>query len=106
MKTTNQKAVLMEQIKALQTKQSTDLENLKTQYQMTIASFKTVNLIKTSLQEIITTPNLTSNLIGGTFGMGTGYLLKNILTDSDKNPIKKILGKVVKLALKRWVGRK
>lgn len=106
MKTTNQKAVLMEQIKALQTKQSTDLENLKTQYQMTIASFKTVNLIKTSLQEIITTPNLTSNLIGGTLGMGTGYLLKNILTDSDKNPIKKILGKVVKLALKRWVGRK
>ena len=73
---------------------------------MTIASFKTVNLIKTSLQEIITTPNLTSNLIGGTLGMGTGYLLKNILTDSDKNPIKKILGKVVKLALKRWVGRK
>lgn len=106
MKTTNQKAVLMEQIKALQTKQSTDLENLKTQYQMTIASFKTVNLIKTSLQEIITTPNLTSNLIGGTLGMGTGYLLKNILTDSDKNPIKKILGKVVKLAIKRWVGRK
>ena len=106
MKTTNQKAVLMEQIKALQTKQSTDLENLKTQYQMTIASFKTVNLIKTSLQEIITTPNLTSNLIGGTLGMGTGYLLKNILTDSDKSPIKKILGKVVKLALKRWVGRK
>lgn len=106
MKTTNQKAVLMEQIKALQTKQSTDLENLKTQYQMTIASFKTVNLIKTSLQEIITTPNLTSNLIGGTLGMGTGYLLKNILTDSDNSPIKKILGKVVKLALKRWVGRK
>lgn len=106
MKTTNQKAVLMEKIKALQTKQSTDLQNLKTQYQVTIASFKTVNLIKTSLQEIITTPNLTSNLIGGTLGMGTGYLLKNILTDNNQNPIKKILGKVVKLALKRWVGRK
>lgn len=106
MKTTNQKAVLMERIKVLENKQSTDLQSLKMQYQMTIDSFKTVNLIKTSLQEIITTPNLTSNLIGGTLGMGTSYLLKTVLTDNDKNPIKKILGKVVKLAIKSWVGRK
>jgi hypothetical protein len=106
MKTTNQKAVLMERIKALQTKQSTDFQDLKIQYQMTIDSFKTVNLIKTSLQEIITTPNLTSNLIGGTLGMGTSYLLKTVLSDNNKNPIKKILGKVVKLAIKSWVGRK
>lgn len=106
MKTTNQKAVLMEKIKALQTKQSTDFENLKTQYHITIASFKTINLIKTSIQEIITTPNLTTNLIGGTLGMGTSYLLKTVFADNDQNPIKKILGKVVKLAIKRWVGRK
>jgi hypothetical protein len=106
MKTTNQKAVLMERIIELQHKQAHELQLLKDQYQTTIDSFKPLNLIKTSLQEIASTPNLTSKVIGGTLGFGTNYLLKTFLNENDPNPIKKIVGKLVKMTIKRFVGRK
>lgn len=102
MKMTNQKAVLMERIIALQKQKDQDLQILKNQYQITIESFKPLNLIKTSVQEIVSAPNLSSNVIGGALGLGTKYLLKTFLNENDPNPIKKIAGKLVRLAIKRF----
>ncbi len=106
MKTRQQKEILMELIIAQQKQQAQDLQMLKNQYQITIDSFKPLNLIKSSFKEIVSTPNLYSNVFEGTLGFGTNYLLKTFLNENDPNPIKKIVGKLVRLAIKRFSRRK
>ncbi len=100
MKTKNQEAILMERIIALQKQQATDLEVLKAHYQTTINSFSPVNLIKTSLQDVLSTPHLTSNIIQGAIGMGTQYLSKTIFK-STPNITTSWLGKIIQLVTKR-----
>lgn len=106
MKTINQKLQLETKIALLRSKQATDFLILKNQYHATIDSFKPFNLIKNSLEEAITSPNLKMNLINGAIGLGTNYLANNVLNEDSKNPIKRVLGKILKFALKNFIERK
>lgn len=103
MKTTNQKAVLMERIIVLQKQQAQDLQLLKDQYHTTINSFSTLDLLKTSLQEVISTPHLTSNILHGALDLGTQYLSKTFLNTTPNTT--GILGKIVQFAFKK-LGKK
>lgn len=106
MKPINEKIALKEKIAFLKNKQAEDFLVLKDQYHTTIDSFKPVNLIKNSLQEVITSPDLKANLINGAIGLGTTYLTKNLFNDNSVNPIKRVLGKALKFALKNFIGKK
>ena len=106
MKTLNQKDILKEQILALEKKQTQDFEILKNQYQVTIDSFKPLNLIKDSILEVTTISNLKSYLISGVVGLGTNYLSKIFTNKNEKNPIKNGIGKVVSFALKNFFEKK
>lgn len=105
MKPINERIVLKEKIAFLKNKQAEDFLILKDQYHITIDSFKPINLIKNSIQEAITSPNLKVNLINGVIGLGTNYLAKNLLNDHSVNPIKRVLGKALKFGLKNLLGK-
>ncbi len=100
MKKTNEKIELNQRIAFLKTKQAQDFLVLKEQYHTTIDSFKPMNLIKNSFQEMVNSPDLKSNLITGVIGLGTNYVSKNLLNENSINPIKRVLGKVLKFAIK------
>ena len=106
MKTINQKTELEVKIALLKSKKATDLVILKNQYHITIDSFKPFNLIKNSLEEAITSPNIKANLINGAISFSTNYLTKNVLNDNSKNPIKRVFGKILKFALKNFIEKK
>ncbi|SFA93094.1 hypothetical protein SAMN05660845_1041 [Flavobacterium swingsii] len=106
MKPIDERAALKEKITFLKNKQAEDFLILKNQYHTTIDSFKAINLIKSSLQEVITSPNLKTNLINGVIGLGTNYLTKNLLKDNPENPIKGVFGKALKFALKNFIEKK
>jgi hypothetical protein len=106
MKRSKEKIALEEKIAFLKEKQSEDFLALKQQYYTTVDSFKPLNLIKTATQDFILDPNLKSNLINGAIGFGTNYLSKNLLNENSVNPIKRVLGKVLKFALKNFIGKK
>jgi hypothetical protein len=106
MKTIDQKAALETKIAFLKSKQASELLVLKDQYQNTIDSFKPINLIKNSLEEVFTTPNLKVNLISGAIGFGTRYLTTNFINPNSENSVKRVLGKVLKFALKNFIGNK
>ncbi len=101
-----EKTELKEKIAFLKSKQADDFVVLKQQYYATIDSFKPLNLIKSASQEFISSPNLKSNLINGAIGLGTNYLSKNLLNENSANPIKRVLGKVLKFALKNFIEKK
>jgi hypothetical protein len=106
MKTSNHKTELEAKIAYLKLKQANDFVVLKQQYYVTIDSLKPLNLIKSVTQKFISSPDLKSNLINGAINLGTNYLSKNLLNENSPNPIKRVLGKALKFALKNFIGKK
>ena len=106
MKNTDEKIELEAKIAFLKQKQTDDFVVLKQQYELTVDSFKPINLIKSATQEFISSPDLKSNLISGAIGLGTNYLTKNLLNVAAVNPIKRVLSKVLKFGLKNFIGKK
>jgi hypothetical protein len=98
--------LLEEKIAFLRYKQSDELLELKNQYYTTVESLKPLNLIKSATQEIISMPNLKSSLVNGAIGFGLNYVSNNFLNENATNPIKRVLGKVLKFTLKNFVGKK
>ena len=105
MKTTNEKAVLEAKIAFLKQQQSDNFVALKQQYDATIESFKPINLIKSASLEFISSSDLKSNLIKGAINFGANYLSKSLLNQNSVNPIKRVLGKVLKFVLKNSIGK-
>ncbi len=106
MKTTNEKTALQEKICLLKNKQADDFLMLKQQYHTTIDSFKPINIIKSSIQDAIASPDLKSNLIKGAIRLGTNYLTTKLPAENSGNSIKQVLGNVLKFALKKFIGKK
>lgn len=99
MKSPNQKALLMEQIIALRKQQAHDLIELTNQYHRTIDSFSALNLLKTSIQEIVSTPHLKTNIIEGFLQIGKQYLTKTLFK-SIPNKRNNWLSKIAAFALR------
>ncbi|MDI9311057.1 MAG: hypothetical protein QM535_12650 [Limnohabitans sp.] len=105
MEITTEKTVLEGRIAFLKQKKASDLIILKLQYQKTIDSFNPINLLKKSAEEFISTPNLKSILFNEIIRLGTSYLTKNVLNEHSTNPLKRILGKIVKFGLKNFIKK-
>ena len=106
MKTFDHKTELESKIAFLKLKQLDDFEALKHQYDATIESIKPINLLKSAAREFILAPDLKSNLINGAIGFGTNYLSQNLMNEHSANPVKRVLGKVLKFAMKNFIGSK
>ena len=105
MKTISEKTKLAAEIAFLKNKKIEDFCILKEQYHITIDSFKTLNLIKSATREFMADPNLKSNIIKGAIGFGTNYISKNVLYQDSVNPIKRVLGRVLKFAWNNYIGK-
>jgi hypothetical protein len=106
MKKTNLKLELEAKIAFLKAKQESDFNNLRTQYFETIESIKPLNLIKSATKNFIETPNLKANLINGALGFGLNFISKKFANENSENPVKRVLGKALKFAIKNFIGKK
>ena len=106
MKKINQKLVLEAKITYLKDKQATDLIILKAQYHETIDSFTPFNMLKNSVESILTTPNLKVKLLSQALNLGATYLTKVGISTSSENPIQGILGKIILFGLNKITRKK
>lgn len=106
MKKINQKLVLEAKIAYLKNKQTTDFTILKAQYHETIASFTPFNILKNSVESILTTPNLKVKLLSQALNLGATYLTKVGISTSSENPIQGILGKIILFGLNKITRKK
>ena len=106
MKVINLKQELESKIIDLESRQSNQFNDLRSQYYETIESIKPLNLIKSATQSFIETPNLKANLINGAIGFGVNYISKKIINENSPNPVKRVLGKFFKFAIKNFIGKK
>ena len=100
MKTRNEREILMERIVTLNQKQEDDLQVLKDQYHITIDSFKSTNIIKTAIQEVMSMQNLSSNIARGALNLGMQYLSHTFLKENFKKA-PTWLGRLTQFALKK-----
>ncbi|CAM4275311.1 hypothetical protein [Flavobacterium terrigena] len=105
MKTKNQTDILNELIVSTRNRRNYELESLKEEFHGVCESLKPFNLIKELFHDATNSPELKHNLTNGAVGLGTGFLLKKLLTGNSKTFGKKILGNVIQFGVANLVSK-
>ena len=105
MKNINQTDALNKVIEVLQKKKEIEFLVLKEQFQITYESLKPINLIKSTLADVASSPELKNNVLNNVIGLTTGYISKKVLLGSSRNPIKILLGSLFQFAIAKVVSK-
>lgn len=105
MKNINQTDALNKVIEVLQKKKEIEFLVLKEQFQITYESLKPINLIKSTLVDVASSPELKNNVLNNVIGLTTGYISKKVLLGSSRNPIKILLGSLFQFAIAKVVSK-
>lgn len=95
---------LKKEINKLETKQKEEGLILKEQCKITYESLKPINLLKSTLKDIIT-PDLTGTLLNSSLSLAAGYVSKKALIGSTHNPLKQLLGTVLQMGVTSLVSK-
>lgn len=99
MKDTNPTSALRQTIVEAQDKQAMERILLKEQVHATVERFQPLNLMKDTINQVAESTEIQNGVVNNGIGIATGYLTKKILLGSSTNPIKKILGTLVQIAV-------
>ena len=105
MQNINSLAELKNAIQILEIEKTEKGQQLKEQLYTTIEGFKPINLLKSSLKDIVTSPLLLDNLIGTTVGLASGLITKKAVTGKSGNLFKKLLGSILQLSVTEIVAK-
>jgi len=98
-------ADLKNAIQQLEYKQAREWPLLKAQFLTTYESLKLINVIKNTFKEVISAPGLKTNIVNATIGLTTGFVAKIFLIGKTHNPLRKLLGIVVEMAVANKVAK-
>jgi hypothetical protein len=104
MKSIDTSVALRNRIAELEIEIQSDKKELKTHMSEFARGFKPGHLIKHSLKEIVSSPELKNNLINTAIGIATGFIARKMLVGNSKNPIKKLVGKLTEVSVANKVG--
>lgn len=90
-------------IQLLEVEQYVSGQQLKEQLYTTYERFKTVNIIKSTLKEVISAPFVIDNILSGAIGMATGYFSNKILLGVSGKIFRKLFGSILGLGVKNVV---
>ena len=105
MKNKNETDTLNETIVLLQNKRADELKLLKEQFYLTYESLKPINIIKSTVHEVTSSPDIKNSLLNNIIGLTTGFLSKKVIIGTTNNPIKKILGTLFQFAIANIVSK-
>jgi hypothetical protein len=105
MQTISSIAGLKESIQLLEAEQSIKGQILKDQLFITYESLKPGNLLKYTLKEISSSPNIIDNLAGTAMGLLGGYLSKKIIVGASGNVIRKLVGSILQFGVTNVVAQ-
>ena len=93
-------------IQLLEVEQAAKWQVLKEQFHLTYESLKPVNLFKSTLNEVASSPYLIDNIIGNAVGLATGYLSKKIVIGASGNIFRKIIGFILQFGVANFVAHR
>ena len=95
---------LKKAIEDLESRQKEEGLVLKAQCKMTYESLKPINLLKTTIKDLIT-PDLTGSLLNSTLSLAAGYVSKKAVIGSTHNPLKQLLGTALQMGVTSLVSK-
>lgn len=98
-------AGLKNAILLLETDQAIQSQLLKEQFHLTYESFKPLNLIKSSLKDVASSPYLLDNILSTAVGLATGFLSKRIFIGSSGNLFRKLMGSLLQVGVTTSVAQ-
>lgn len=105
MKKQNASDTLKDMIAVLQAQQALELTIVQDQFHIVYESLKPVNLIKNTIKEVVTLPNLKNNLLNNVIGLTTGFVSKKLVVGATHNPVIKLAGTLLQFAIANVVAR-
>lgn len=96
---------LKDAIELLEIEQEVKVQQLRQQFQETYENLKPINLLKSAVKEISSTPLISSNLLGMTTGVGLGFLARNIVIGASGGVFRKIIGTILQFSVTNFIAR-
>ena len=99
-------AELTEAIRILEIEQYGRLQVMREKFELTVESLRPVNIIGSTLKDMVSSPNLINNILGVSVGLFTGYLSrKAIFAGVANNKYRRIFGNVLQYGVASVVAR-
>ena len=95
---------LREAILELERKQNDDGKLLKKQFDLTVHSFKPINLIKSTFNNVAASGDVKDNILSTSAGMAAGIVAKIAIGLVTKGPLTKILGTLAMFGITKLVA--
>jgi hypothetical protein len=92
-------------IRLLESEQEIKGKVLKEHFLIVYESFKPVNLITSTLNDISKSPFLIDNLAGTAIGLFSGFLTKKIFIGSSGNLVRKMIGSILQFGVTNVVAQ-
>ena len=101
----NNLADLKAAIQTLENRETVELLLLKEEFLITIDAIKPLNVIKSSISEMTSSPDFKNKFVETTLGLTVGYLSKTLLFGPTYNPIKQLIGDYLELGIANIVSK-
>lgn len=92
-------------IQVLEFEQEFKKQQLNDQLLLIHESLKPVNLIKSTLSEVGSSPYLIDNMLGAAVGLASGYLSRKLVVSGSHNIFRKLLGSVIQFGVTNVVAQ-
>ena len=98
-------AELKNAIRLLEFEQVEKGQLLKKEFHLTYESFKSVNLLKNTFMDVVSSPLMIDNILGTAMGIATGYISKKIFIGASGTILKKLLVPILKFGVTSVVAQ-
>lgn len=96
---------LKDAIQALELQQADEFILLKEQFKITKKGFTVGNIIKSTFKDIVSDPDLKTDVIDAAIGFTSGIMAKKLVVGKTINPLKKLLGFVIEMVVTNKVAK-
>ena len=97
-------AELKNAIQLLEVEQEEKGQLLKEQLLISFESLKPANLIKSTVDDIASSPYLMDNILGAATGLFTGFISKKIFIGASGSKVRKLIGNVLQFGITNFVA--
>lgn len=98
-------AELDEAIRLLEIKQKVEVQLFKEQVRATYESMKPINLVKSFLKNLTTSPEVGGSLVNSVMGIVGGYLSKKAVVGGTTSTFRQVLGSIIQMGVTNLISR-
>jgi len=96
---------LKDAIQLLESEQADKGKQLKEQFLLTFESFKPVNLLKSTLNDVNASPYLIDNILSTAMSLTTGFISRKIFIGASGNKFRKLIGHILQFGVTNFVAQ-